>query len=195
MARWLVMLVLTCGCRQLWGLGGTPDLAIDASESMPDAPPDAPGDATLCFGSFGDAPYCLDALPTTPITFALPTNVNTQNSVMCLPGIVAECVIAATRIDIDAKISVIGNRPLVLISTSDLQVAATGEIDAASHRGGNHGAASNDKSCDNGHDPGNEGGGQGGSFGGGGGRGGNGVDAGGTPGNTAVPTTLRGGCP
>ena len=191
MARWLVMLVLTCGCRQLWGLGNTPELAIDASGS--DDASDAV-DATLCFGSFGDAPYCLDAAPQQAFTVTSSMPLDTQGP-SCLPQFANACVLAASTIEIEQKLSVTGSRPLVLISTGELRVTASGMIDAASHRGGNRGPAANDTACDGGHPPGEEGGAQGGSFGGTGGPGGNGLDPGGTPGATAVPTSLRGGCP
>jgi len=190
MARWLVLVVLACGCRQIWGLGGTPELAIDASMT-PDVPADVAIDASLCFGSFGDAPYCLDAAPTVPLTFGTATNINTQNSTSCSPLFANECVIPATLIEIDNTISVIGTRPLVLISTSVLHVAEAGTLDAASRRG----AASNPSICDNGNGPGAAGGGQGGSFGGVGGDGGKGESGGGNAGNAIVPLLLQGGCP
>lgn len=191
MARWFVMLVLTCGCRQLWGLGNTPELATDASVSHEAS--DAI-DATLCFGSFGDAPYCLDAAPQQGLIVTSPMAIDTQSK-SCLPQFAKECVLAASTIEIEDKLSATGSRPLVLISTGELRITASGMIDAASHRGANPGPAANDSACDGGHEPGDEAGAQGGSFGGSGGQGGNGVGPGGTPGTTAIPTSLRGGCP
>jgi hypothetical protein len=194
MARWLVLVVLASGCRQLWGLGGTPDLATDAPATIIDGPPDVMADARLCFGSFGDAPYCLLDTPTSDLTVTQATTINTTTSAFCLPAFAADCVIAAPHVQIQAALTATGNRPLVLIATQEIIVAGASSIDVASHHGGSRGAAATPTDCDIGHNPNASGGGQGGSLGAAGGDGGDGTGGGGRAGQTIVPLQLHAGC-
>src|SRR5262249_36553321 len=132
-------------------------------------------------------------LPTTTMTIANQLNIDTKGS-MCAPEFATVCVIAATSIEIDTIVTAQGNRPLVLIATGSLHVAASGIVDVASHHNGQKGAGQGNFPCDIGQNPNQAGGGQGGSFGGDGGNGGDGTGQGGRAGATMIPTTLRAGC-
>ncbi|HEX7838221.1 MAG TPA: hypothetical protein VF469_12190, partial [Kofleriaceae bacterium] len=172
----------------------------------PDARPDAPPDARVCFGA---APFtiCLASAPTKPLMVANTTTINTDDPAMCAvvtSGGTNDCVLAATTITIDAKLRAIGSRPLVLIASDSISTTAL--IDVGSHRGPPEeiGAGGDPATCGAGTLPGSangtNGGGAGGSFTGTGGNGGNGGGGGGgsagTPGATVASITeIRGGCP
>jgi hypothetical protein len=174
-----------------------PDVAVDASI---DARP--PLDATACFGS-GLVTVCLATPPTQPLTISARTVIDTDDTSgasQCAVLITGSdvCVVAATVITINADLHATGTRPLVVLATDSLTVAATGSIDVGSHRAPASGlpeigAGANPSSCGTGTGPGTSGGGAGGSFTGQGG-------AGGGP-NLGIPaaivgtvTELRGGC-
>lgn len=166
-----------------------------------DAPPDAVPDARTCFGT-GLVVVCLRSAPAAPLPISVPTPVDTTSSSLCVPTVSGGdkyCVIAATTITIDARLRATGAKPLVLIASDSIVIAATGAVDVGSHRGQNPevGAGADPLTCTAGTQPGNSGGGAGGSFlgsGGGGGNGGNG-GAGGLPAAPAANVAeLRGGC-
>jgi len=161
-----------------------------------------------CFGP-GKFEICLDKLPAAG-ALTLPSTIDTADAGMCdgapmWPNVTTApdvCVIAAASITIDQKVDVQGARPLVLVGTTDITIAAAGELDAASHIGGKAGPNASPADCVAGTPPQNignfGGGGGGGSFvdlGGGGGGGDGTTSAGGMPGAAlALPETLRGGC-
>jgi hypothetical protein len=161
-----------------------------------------------CFGE-GKFELCLDALPTGAVT--VPASIDTTNAPACAgtqptwPNATGTppqvCVIAGMTVSAPTAVSVIGTRPLVLVSLAAIDVGAV--IDAASHVGGSTGPDS-DETCpadgmpaENNNNGG--GGGAGGSFIIKGGDGGNGDGGGGTAGTASTPLTtpitiLRGGC-
>ena len=116
------------------------------------------------------------------------------------------CVMAATDITIAATLRASGPRPLVLVASGSITVAAGGLIDVGSHRGADpeFGAGADPTTCGSGQAPTassgsgiTSGGGAGGSFVGLGASGGDG-DQGGTGGVSAqgaASSQLRGGCP
>ncbi len=109
------------------------------------------------------------------------------------------CIIAATTIAITSATLVHGDRPLVLVATETLQLAATLKVNSTRVGGYRTGPGANAMSCMPGHGVTGGiagGGGAGGTFGGNGGGGGAGDGAAGGP-VTTVPVVreLRGGCP
>jgi hypothetical protein len=161
------------------------------------------GDAQLCYGS-GLVRVCLTQLPTTTYHVTANTDLNTDTAANCAPLSDANagllCVVAGTAIQIDAtqKLTAHGTKPLVLVSTSTIQIDGT--IDAASHRTGTTGPGANPATCPTTVPPNQCGGGGGGGFGSVGGAGGN-VNTGncsgatgGSAGGTVTPTALTGGC-
>ena len=196
----------TCPSGQRYGdIAGTASgQCVGETQMPPDAMPDAPPDARACFGS---DPFmiCLASAPTTPLTFADSTPIDTTTSNMCvatISGATNYCVIAATTISVDVTLRATGMKPLVLLASDTITVNA--RIDVGSHRGATPeiGAGANPSACTPGTAPGTGGGGggggAGGSFaglGGNGGLGGN-LGAGGVPGGAVTTVTeLRGGCP
>lgn len=180
------------------GDGGASDgkLTDGTIEPSPDAP-------DLCFGT-GLVTTCLDSVPTMPLTVGSSMAIDTSNNANCTMMIGASpelCVIAATKIDIDGTFRAGGNRALVLISMTDIDVGPSGTIDVASRRTGGVGAGA-DVGCGAGTAPTSDGGGYGGSFSGKGGDGGDGITKivtvgdGGVASPAATPAAqLRGGCP
>ncbi len=160
-----------------------------------------PDDAALCFGSF--VTVCLESMPTGPKTFDVDTTIDTGTASCAKttnPAATAYCVIAADGITLsgDHTINAKGAKPLVLLSTSTIDI--TGTIDVSSHHDAMPqlaGAGANPTGACNGFSVASGGsGGAGGSFGG---KGGNGEARGGNAGTaspalTAAPQTLRGGC-
>ena len=144
---------------------------------------------------------CLGAPPTGSITISSNTSIDTSssgNGMLQCRDIGGLCVIAAQSITINSgrTLSAHGDRPLVLIASTTIQIDGT--IDVASHINGQRGAGANMPGCTSGTDPTNAGGGQGGSFGGKGGDGGNQdgeSSSKGLAGEAIAATTLRGGCP
>jgi len=166
----------------------------------------AANDGRACYGT-GPLRICLAAAPTTPRVFGMGT-LNTSAPGACdatVSGADGLCVVAATQIEVNGRLRVIGAKPLVLLA-SDL-IETTIAIDVASHRLNQKGdpeigAGADAPACDAGTPPvapgGPGGGGAGGSLfapGGDGGRPGGGVTSA-LPGRvTGMLTDLRGGCP
>lgn len=190
-------------------VGGEPP--IDASmEPMIDAPPDAPPDALVCYGT-GIVRVCFASAPTAPLMVSDLTPINTTNSPMCAAFVIGGdyCVLVGTTITIQGTLRATGTKPLVLVASDTITTSAP--IDVASHRLPTEeiGAGADSAACDAGTAPatatGTSGGGAGGSFIGFGGDGGNGADPQTGPGNggsggghgagAGTVTVLRGGCP
>ena len=186
----LLTFALLAGCQQVWGLERSIDAALP-----PDAAPDAPADATNCYGT-GLVRLCLQAAPTG--NFDAPANgelILDTSGAICQPhnGDASWCVVAAETMTIRGTLRGRGSNPLVLVATRSITV--TGGIDVSSDNvsgaggdpivcaGGLGGSAMN-------------GGGAGGTLGGAGGHGG----IGGISGNGGVPVQpsavagFRGGC-
>lgn len=131
---------------------------------------------------------------------------------LLLSGNVQSIWLEGLTIESGAVLRVVGNRPLIIVSTGDITI--DGEIDASSKQGGTDGPGANPSACPTSPPAPGEtcaqhggSGGGGGGFGGAGGQGGEGGDgrnceAGvdgrpGGPGGVALaqtPTQLRGGC-
>jgi len=174
-----------------------------------DGPPVADAamlDATVqpvCVGSF--VQVCVD--PPREARTVMTQKIDTTNSTMCAAYAstppLALCVITGTAITLPAgnTVTVVGNRPLVLLSTSAITIDGT--LDAASKRARDRDGTG--PGADTGPCPSNSvspttglqgGGGFGGSFGTGGGNGGNAPTGfGGIAGAAPNITTLTGGCP
>ncbi len=182
-----------------------PDVASQPADAMVVPIDVAPADGALCFGT-GLVHVCLTEAPSSPLSIDVPFVVNTDSSVLCqtVPQPMGPdlCVVAVTDANVLAAaiITIIGSRPLVLISSGPVNI--TGVVDAASHQGAARGAGAQ-ATCAAGLDggPGNiigggGGGGAGGSLGALGADGGNGFQ--GAPGSAqsnAPPPALIGGCP
>lgn len=166
---------------------GMPDTALDAFVAP---------DGRSCYGT-GLVTACFSAPPASPVT--LDANIDTGTSLLCDddPANSAWCVIAGSSITQSGTVTVIGTKPLVLVSMTTVTINGTLEI--ASHRiGGIVAAGANAVGCSAGTAPGTSGGGAGGSFGALGGAGGGTnltATAGGVAGIAmAAPNALRGGC-
>lgn len=137
----MVLLLLTCGCRQIFGLDVPASLpadgeAIDASGDGAASPLDA---AHLCFvrpslglGACLADPPMSELVVDSPITFAtdtFPLCATLTTSTQDL------CVVAAASITIgqNAVIHVTGTRPLVLVSPGSIEIDGT--LDVSSHLG------------------------------------------------------------
>ena len=149
---------------------------------------------------------CLVALPSTTLdlgtqtidTDACPGGAATMSGTQ-----IGLCVLAGTSVAISGNaFRAEGTKPLVIVATGNLTVAAGAYLDVSSFIGALPGAGSNFTECVAGAGAGSDntggGGGAGGSFGTRGGAGGHGPDAtngrGGTSGPVDDPTRLRGGC-
>jgi hypothetical protein len=161
-------------------------------------------DDTTCAGT-GATQLCFPA-PADPVTIS--GTLNTDTSTQCAStapvsgwtGGPDSCFIVGTDVTIAAT-QVTGSRPLVVVASGDITV--TGDLDAASHRGGQSGPGATTQTCTgytraptastNG-----AGGGAGATFrtrGGDGGDGNNTSDSGGAaPTADPAPTVLRAGC-
>lgn len=189
----LLTFALLPGCDRVWGL----QREIDAPLPI-DAPPDLAADAANCYGT-GLVTLCLVETPAG--NFDVPNGgaflLDTDSATICkeYTGEPGYCVLAAQTMTINSTLRGRGKKPLVLVASDSITIAATGAIDVSSDSVG--GAGSEPVTC-----PGGlggampNGGGAGGSFGGIGGRGGAGGlgGAGGTPAQPQTITTFRGGC-
>lgn len=166
------------------GAGGSPDAAPNCYGASPHF---------VCLTTPSPDPVTLDDMTIVTSDGQCPGDVVTPSAGPQL------CVLSGSSITITGLARFEGTRPLVLFSSGDITVMASGTVDVSSYASRpTSGAGANDSSCvlgNGGNDGGGGGGGAGGSFGTQGGRGGNGVGAGGTAGPTATPTTIRGGCP
>jgi hypothetical protein len=177
---------------------------IDAAPDM--APP--PPDAAVCVAGVVDV--CSLPAPTNAFVVSTVATVNTDTDTRCRTVALAGhdlCLIYATDVTIAAtgSLTVIGGRPLALVSASTMMIA--GAIDVSSH-GPQVGPAADDTSCGFATNPENDRGGAGGGAGGtltlAGGNGGtgdtdnnagsDGMGLGGTHGPTVPAPVLRGGC-
>lgn len=170
--------------------------SVDAADGL-----DVQPDAMSCYGT-GLLRLCLEQPLAMPLSLA--GAINTAVDLTCtvvVPQLDGPelCVVSAQSIDISSPLSLRGERPLVLVSDTDIRIAA--EVDASTKLGGKRGPGRQD-SCGTGL------GGQSGTTGAGGGaagtfnfRGGNGAE--GQNGvakaySAFVPTPItdvRGGCP
>jgi hypothetical protein len=227
------LIAITCaacgfehGVASIGGNGSGTDGGVaidDAPEVPPDAAPDAPPDARACWGTFVEV--CFMAPPTNDITISAPTTWDTSMDAMCSQvkpqaGGPELCVVAAQTIHVNARLTVRGDRPLVLLGTQTIDLDANGVVDLASWRetpgtgpqvaiigAGEASGALCGTPTGGGNDNGGGfngsggGGGAGGSFGAAGGAGAKGRNnSGGNAGTpsgaiTSPPTIVRGGCP
>lgn len=170
------------------GRDGGVDPAIDATDAA----------SFACFGS-GLGRVCLFDEPTQVLTAGTTSLLDTDTSPFCMayvgePSASAApwCVIAGSSVTIDHPVDVTGSRPLVIVSSTTMEVTA--KLDAASHRGGTTGPGANGAMCPVLAAAATEDGGAGGSFGGRGGAGGDSGSGGSPAAGPVVPTALRGGC-
>jgi hypothetical protein len=161
-----------------------------------------PPDAQACFGTI--VKVCFTILPVTPLTLPMDNiMIDTSSLTMCDQNSKQKddyCVLAGTSVTLAANQSIrgFGTKPLVVVSTSTMDVQGT--IDVSSNKSAppaGLGANANSSMCTDGTAAQGVAGAFGGSFGGKGGNGDTiGTDTGGiaaTP-LTALPMTLRGGC-
>jgi hypothetical protein len=145
-------------------------------------------------------------VPAGPVTLASSPTLNTDSSPLCSldPTVQIACFVVGTSITVPGLVEVIGSRPLVLWSATDIDISGT--LDAGSHLGGLTGPAANPASCDvvaGGTNAttvpifgGGGGGGSNNNLGGTGGTGRVGTIAAPTPGQSDLAAAaLRGGCP
>lgn len=200
-------LASACGFSVPAGVGG--DAGGNSDGPLIDAAPvpiDAPG--TTCMPGFVD--LCSQPAPTTPLLITGSQMIDTDTDPRCRVVVQSNgrdvCVVMATTVQIGsgAVLSAFGSRPLVIASTTVLEIF--GEIDVSSRRGGRTGP--NAQACVVARVPEDDAGGAGGAAGGtfvaAGGAGGQGdgdssigVDGtalGGLPGPAVTLVTLRGGC-
>jgi hypothetical protein len=180
------------GCSQILGIENF-ELGADAANNQ-----DAPG---FCYGT-SLVRACLDAEPTGPVTQT--TAINTDADCQLVrpqPAGPELCIIAGTTVNITGTANLVtGARPLVLIATDSISVAAAAVIDVSSRSTTRVGAGANEATCaaptsgQNSVATSGAGGAGAGGFGTIGGDGGNGSVAKGIGGIAAAPTFLRGGC-
>jgi len=202
--RLAIVLLLTCGCRQIFGIDQPrlADSGLPPDDGSIDAP-DAPDAAPLCFSrpelDFG---ACLSHVPTMSFSVTAPVSFDTDQNgpAACETTLLSQsqnmCVIAATDVTVSAAVTVTGSRPLVIFATGTIAIDAT--VDVASHAAGStRGPGENPSVCGTAGQGMIGGGGAGGSFTTGGGDGGNGgqVNAVGGPRAAAFTVqTFHGGC-
>jgi hypothetical protein len=195
----MIVLVIASGC----GFHSTAasvagDDAMQPIDAGTDTPVDTLFDAPsgLCIGKF-----VLVCRPVEPPNLALLTleTINTDTDPRCQlqsqgSGAPQLCVMAGRDVKVDAKVTVIGSRPLVLAAYHDLNIAMNGNLILSSPSGQPSGAGANDPACHASMPGGNgalgSGGGAGGSFGGSGGAGGTGDGGAATAGTPGAPVTL-----
>jgi hypothetical protein len=191
MRSWWVVLLTVAAC----GFPRPQDVADDASEVRPDAPPE--------FGTFVKVGFLTSSdIPMAPVMWANNVDLNTDGSTLCNTQnnqAARYCVVVGTSITLasGATLRTHGSKALVLLATSTFDLQGT--IDISSKHGDlfpGAGAAAA-ISCPNQRVASGNSGGYGGSFGGQGG------DGGAIDGNAGIaasalggfPTELRGGCP
>ncbi len=202
--RSVVLAASLAGCNFSHGLlpADAPVAGDDASDAA-NVPGDAAIDAPpqLCFGA-DPVTICFEQPLTTPLVVTSQTIDTGGPDCMAYtsPQSVDACVLAGSSILIDSGVTLTGQgeKPLVLVSASSIQIA--GSLDVASRRGPPRGAGADQPGCEDRTAPtgaiSQAGGGWGGSFGAKGGDGGDGSgDNGGKASMALVPATLRGGCP
>jgi hypothetical protein len=182
---------------------GTPiDGAVTAIDAAPGPGPGSDAASVdgkpepLCVGTF--VRVCVDP-PLAAVTLST-QRIDTASSSMCATytstPMIDACVIAGAPIAIASgtTVTVVGPRPLILLSTSDITISGT--LDAASHLDRTGPAADTGPCATNFINPttNGSGGGWGGSFGGPGGNGGNSAGIGGGAPSPVNVTALTGGC-
>nr|HEX4312981.1 hypothetical protein [Kofleriaceae bacterium] len=201
--RAAIAILFLAGCDALLGIHHLDNLSDGSGASGSDAgTADAP--APVCLGS-GAFTVCVTP-PSAPLTLTGPVDTTAcSGGQVAAVGSVMTCVLAGTAITIDGGVTIAasGSRPLVLVSTGDIDIAGT--LDAGSHAGGQTGPAANGAECvpsspgtaaadiDNGG-----GAGAGGSFATAGGAGGAGeasASGAGAQNAQSAPQSLAGGCP
>ena len=207
MRVWVLALALS-GCGFTGGHGGPdadPGPPIDAAVVEVDALAGPGIDAAVedgrlepvCVGTF--LRVCVDP-PQAALTLST-QRIDTGSSPMCAhytsTPVIDACVITGAQLVIPDHIvvTVVGRRPLILLSTRDITI--TGTLDAGSHADRTGPAADTGPCATNFTSPvvNRSGGGFGGSFGGAGGNGGNSPDGvGGGAGSPVTATALTGGC-
>jgi hypothetical protein len=174
-------------------------LGIEDFSLRPDAPPeDAP---QFCYGT-SLVRACFDVEPSAPLMQAAAINTNTACQVVqAQPDGPELCLIGATTIDVTGTANLVtGARPLVLVATNTITIAAGAVLDASSRGTTRTGAGANDARCaaatagQNSVATSGAGGAGAGGFGTIGGDGGNGAVAKGTGGAAAMPMFVHGGC-
>ena len=190
MARWVIMIALLAGCRQLAGLDDP--LPNDGGS----------GGGPYCYGT-GLVQVCFDSEPSGDLVITGAT-IDTNGALGCATdvtsGTLGPCYVAASTISVPSGQTTLasGNLALVLVATDTITISGT--LDAAGHHQGSSSPAGGTfASCQAGTSPASGtygGGGQGGSFvakGGDGGDGG-GASGGGAGAALPTPTALHGGC-
>jgi len=190
MRLWIGLLAMASACG--FKSGGTGD-----GGTMPPPP-----DAQTCFGTF--TKVCFTTAPSKAFTVTGPVDIDTDATVMCdqqNDKMASFCVVGATAVSIPAlqTLRAHGSKPLLLVSSSTISIAATGTLDVHSNGGATsvRGAGANPADCVILAAADGMGGGFGGSFGG---KGGDGEKVGGSAGGlaspalTTPPAALRGGC-
>jgi hypothetical protein len=183
----------TAGCSQILG--------IEKFELGADASIDAPPDAGFCYGT-SLVRACVTAEPATPLVQAAAINTDTDCQAVQPQATGPElCVIAATTINVSGLSNLVtGARPLVLVATDSITIAAAAVLDVSSRSTTRIGAGANEASCSaptsgqNSVATAGAGGGGAGGFGTIGGDGGNGSVAKGIGGTSTTAMVLRGGC-
>jgi hypothetical protein len=194
MRLWMVFLALLPAC----GFHA-PEIG-DGGNGGENVPPDA----QACFGSFDLDKICFSVVPSMPVAIVDDMPINTEDTAACNPNVTGAnkdkyCVIAGAGFTLAAgkTIRAFGTKPLVLLSTTNVDLQ--GGVDVSSHNTGamNLGAGANPAlACVNPLVATGNSGGFGGSFGG---KGGDGEGVDGSRGiamsAAAFPPVLRGGCP
>ncbi len=166
-----------------------------ANDGPRDGDPDAFVRPANCYGT-GYTVVCPAVLPSASYnvttTKTILTDVGSSACATLSPPNDAVCVVAGTTVTISSFLSAHGQRPLVVLSLTTLDVP--GELDVSSVTGG-PGAGSTGVGCTGIAPTQAGGGGYGGSFGSRGGDGGATAPPGGVAGAALVPAALRGGCP
>jgi hypothetical protein len=204
--RLALILLLTSGCRQIFGLDA-PGIFPDGEQAGDGGGSDAQSmfDASsLCFDrpDIGLA-ACLETLPTMPVSVPVNATIDSGGSTFCVPLVsssVPMCVVAGTSVTVASSViaRVTGPRPIVVFATGAIDIDGT--IDVASHTSNDSttGAAADDASCGTTEGGVTSSGGAGGSFTTSGGDGARGAPPNGQPGlagpAVASITTFRGGC-
>jgi hypothetical protein len=195
MRAWMACCLIVAAC-------GYPPLARLDGDANGAGGEGVPPDAQACFGSFDLEKICFSIVPSTPLTLSGDTPISTDDPAMCDPNNDRKgqyCVIAGVGFTLPAgkTIRAFGSKPLVLLSTTTIDLQ--GGVDVSSRNAGvmNTGAGANPAgSCTVTTAATGNSGGFGGSFSG---RGGDGEPVDGSrgmaPAAASFPTILRGGCP
>jgi hypothetical protein len=190
MVRWVIMIALLAGCRQIAGLDDP--LPGDGGGS---------GGGPYCYGT-GLVKVCFANEPSGDLAITGAT-IDTNGALGCATDVTSgpsNCYVAASTISIPAGQTTVASGTLALVLVATDTITISGTLDAAGHHQGTSSPAGGTfAGCQSGTSPASGtygGGGQGGSFVAKGGDGGDGgTQAGGAAGAAvATPTALHGGC-